>query len=523
MNLWILDESGQKQHMDKPPKKNTRIYGVCQVCGREFSRIYYNKKNFVEICSDCLRKKTSIEKYGTSDPMHRARTAFQKQYGVKSPTQLEKFKQKIKEVVRKRYGVDNVAQSEEIKNKIKQTNLKRYGVSSVLKLDEVRKLSEIKHHGVGFSSPEVRQKIEQKMIEKFGVANPSMAPELHQKKMRSLFARYYKQITTRLKGYVEPLFSVEDYIGNDKYYKWRCLKCGTVFEDKVDDGRIPRCPVCFPPLGSRSYYEDEIADFLNQFNVVKNKKIGKYEIDIYLPNYKLGIEFDGLYWHSEIGGKKNKTYHLDKTEYFAKHGIQIIHIFEDEWIEKQDIVKSIILNKLGKTENVLYARKLNVVEIETQQARDFLEYNHLQGYKGGRYKLALIDGNELYAVLIVGASRYNKLADYEIIRFAFRRNHIVVGGFKKLLAQVPTPLISYVDRRYFSGYSYEKAGFRYLHDSKPNYFYTDYKHRYSRIQFQKHKLNEKLENFDPNLTEWQNMQFNGWDRIWDCGNKVYVK
>jgi hypothetical protein len=126
-----------------------------------------------------------------------------------------------------------------------------------------------------------------------------------------------------------------------------------------------------------------------------------------------------------------------------------------------------------------------------------------------------------------GKSRYNKAYEYELLRFANKCNINVIGGFSKLLKYFittysPKSIITYADRRFSNGNVYEKNNFTFLHNSKPNYYYTKYdKHLYSRVVFQKHKLNNKLEVFNSELTEWENMQLNNYDRIWDCGNKVY--
>jgi len=125
--------------------------------------------------------------------------------------------------------------------------------------------------------------------------------------------------------------------------------------------------------------------------------------------------------------------------------------------------------------------------------------------------------------LTYGKPRYNKNYDIEILRFCNKKDLVVVGGLSKLISKISGHIISYCDRRYSDGNGYLKTGFILKSISPPNYFYMKLGGRLSRIYFQKHKLKNILEVFDPTLTEWENMQLNGYDRIWDCGNLIFEK
>lgn len=339
----------------------------------------------------------------------------------------------------------------------------------------------------------------------------------------------YQQLVSgeRLKNEYKPLFTKEEFNGvRFQKYKWVHLACGTEFEDDIDKGNFPRCPKCYKVYGS-SLAEKEISEWLKSLIVIEeNKKFdNKYELDIFIPSKNIGIEYNGLYWHSEINGNKDKNYHLDKTKFFEKQGIQIIHIFEDEWIEKQEIVKSIILSKLGLVQNKIFARKCQIKEITSKESKLFLFDNHIQGEINSKVNLGLFYKEELVSLMSFGKPRFNKNYDWEMTRFCNKVDFNVIGSAGKLLSYFKKTykgtIISYADRRYSNGNLYTKLNFLKLNESLPNYYYVNHSIRYSRIQFQKHKLKDKLENFDPNLTEWQNMQLNGWDRIWDCGNLVF--
>ena len=160
-------------------------------------------------------------------------------------------------------------------------------------------------------------------------------------------------------------------------------------------------------------------------------------------------------------------------------------------------------------------------------AKSFLFNNHLQGEINGRKYIGLFYDKELVSLLIMGKSRFNKKYEWEILRFCNKLNTTVLGGLSKLLKYFerkynPKSIITYVDARYGIGTGYEKCGFKSLGMSSPSYYYIkDYIQLESRFKYQKHKLSKILKKFDPTLTEWENMQLNGYDRIWDCGNYVY--
>jgi hypothetical protein len=254
--------------------------------------------------------------------------------------------------------------------------------------------------------------------------------------------------------------------------------------------------------------------------------LGGKELDIYIPDLKLAIECNGIYWHSEIAGKKSKTYHLDKTESCAQKGIRLIQVFETEWNDRKDIVKSIVS---VKKDVVIYARKCNIVTLDRSTEREFLESNHIQGYVASKVCYGLEYNGEIISMMSFGSPRYSKKYEWELLRYSNRIDVAISGSANKLFkhfceTNAPETVVSYSDRRLFTGDVYEKLGFDFMHNSSPNYFYLHWNNKYleSRQKYQKHKLSSLLEAYDPNLSEWENMQNNGYDRIWDCGNSVWV-
>ncbi|MHA1676639.1 MAG: hypothetical protein ACTSU6_05615 [Candidatus Njordarchaeales archaeon] len=373
-------------------------------------------------------------------------------------------------------------------------------------------LSRLRDEGIERRTSGESKKI---FLERHPEQNPNYLPGVKEKQIESL-KRYHKNLSEKRKEkWKEKISKSLKNLDPEK----RAEQLRKSFETKNKNGTL-----------YSSKLEQEIKEWIeslgiktisNSYDIIPGK-----EIDIYLPDYQLAIEFDGLYWHSELSRQTNKKYHLDKTLRCRKRDIHLIHIFEDEWIEHKEIVQSIIMNKFNMHNNNIHTRKCEICELDTKQIKQFYIDNHIQGYTNSSVHLALKYNDEIVSTLSFAKPRFNKNYDWEITRFANKLNTNVPGSFARLLKyfrnKYSGSIITYSDLRYFSGKVYEYNGFQFLKYSQPNYWYTDYKFRYNRTKFQKHKLEEQLEVFDSSLSEWENMQLNGWDRIWDCGNSVYV-
>ena len=284
-----------------------------------------------------------------------------------------------------------------------------------------------------------------------------------------------------------------------------------------------------------SHYEIELGDFIasiiGEENIIRNDRtvLDGNELDVYIPSKNLAFEFDGLYWHSEIK-KPEKRYHLNKTQECEKKGIQLIHVFEDEWVYKNEICKSRIKNLLHASAKNIYARKCAVVEIDGDKARKFFTDNHIQGNVHASVVLGLQYDGELVSAMSFGPlrknmGRNNESGSWEMLRFCNKLNCNVVGGASKLLshfikAKQPEKIISYADKRWSVGNLYETLGFNFIHDSEPSYFYVIGNERKNRFGYRKDILISKY-GCQPEDTE-HNFCFNqGWYRIYDCGTKLY--
>lgn len=286
--------------------------------------------------------------------------------------------------------------------------------------------------------------------------------------------------------------------------------------------------------GTGSRYEDEISKFLEElgFNVDVDYKrndrqiIKPLELDFYFKDLNFAIEFNGLYWHSTE--YKDKNYHRDKFIKCNENNINLFQIYEDDWIYKKDIIKSMLRYKLNKIDNRIYARKCKIKEVSSKDCNKFLEENHLQGKTSSKLNYGLYYNNELVSLMTFGVSRFNH-NEYELIRFCNKLNTNVIGAASKLLnhfikenPQIKE-IISYANLDYSNGNLYRQLGFEFVSITKPNYFYFNSDKRLSRYMFQKHKLKSMLEIFDEKLSESENLMVNGYNKIYNSGNYKYIK
>ena len=542
-------------------------------------------KNFCSI--DCVVKSNDY-----SAIREKAKSTLQKRYGINHPAKTEDYEEKVKKTKKERYGDPNYNNIKEmkktcqnkyggvgfasdiLKEKVRDTCRDVYGDPDYKNRDKAMKTIQerygqkmppkaleklkgrLERGEVGFGSDNYLNSIR----EKYGredIENISQAEEIKNKKRRNRLKKKYKKLFKSIKfcDKIEPLFSFEDYEGvysenSDETvpkYPFKCKRCDKKFEDDLYSGRVPRCPECDPKMYKRSNAEEEIGAFVEKIlpedqEVIKNDKsvLDGKELDIYIPARDIAIEYNGLYWHSETQGGKDRYYHLNKTEECEDQGIQLIHIFGNEWRDKPDVIKRRLRHILGcSNQNSIYARNCTVKEIDREAKSRFLKKYHLQGAGASRIKLGLFHGeffnSDLVGVMTFGTPsvaqghKEDKRKQWEMKRFALSKP--VVGGtgklFKHFVRNYDAPRVkTYADRRWSTKIDnvYEKIGFEYTGASNPNYYYFHkenpiLKHRFN---FRKDQLGDKLENFDPNLTEWENMQNHDYDRIWDCGHLKYI-
>lgn len=430
---------------------------------------------------------------------------------------------------------------EEVRKKTEATCLERYGATTnLLNADNIAKQKEtcLSKYGVTnpFSSPEIIKKIRTTNLKKFGSEHATQNPDIKKKIDDTNFKKYGRKresqshltsdiidlkndIDTMREWYYDlkiPVYAIAEILGVN--HSQLCVHFRNVLG--ID---ITRHIVSYPETQLYNFVRSICPDAISNDRTLISPK----EIDIVIPSKRIAIEYDGLAWHSENRGRKNKQYHLTKTTMANQAGYHLIHVFSSEWETNPELVKSRIMSKIGNLPS-LYARKCTVQEIKHSEAREFLTKTHIQGWAQSKINIGLYHDAVLVSVMTFGKPRFNQNCEWELIRLSSDLNCRVVGGAAKMFKffvdnYQANNIISYCDLRWNTGSVYEKLGFTKTGITDPNFWIIS-RNRYlhHRTQFQKHLLEKKLSTYDPSLTAWDNLKANGYDRIWDCGNSVWV-
>jgi len=433
---------------DLTPSSHYHIDVKCDECGNEKDVVY---KNYYKItnglkdkyyCDECKHIKTKI-----TNNMN---------YGVSTSFLREDIKLKIRKTLNDRYGVSHALQSKDIKDKMKT-----------------------------------------KLVDKYNTDNVSKIQNVKDKKVKTLKTTWIKRISKN--------YSFLNIIDGDYDKKILNIKCDlnkdhnfsidlNLLHNRLEFKNVI-CTVCNSLHSNKSSYETQIYDFIKIYykgDIILNSRkiISPYELDIYLPEFKIGIDFNGLHWHNEL--KKDKNYHKLKTDLCNEIGIQMIHIYEDDWLYKQNIIKSMILNKL-KINNEINIKETELKEIiDKELVKEFLNKNHLKGYIGSKINIGLFHNGELISLMVFKHFKNR----YEILRFCNKLNTNIIGGISKIFnffirKYSPNEVITYIDRSYSKGKSYEDLGFKIDSLIEPDYYYILNHKRKNNINFIKNNFDNK--------------------------------
>lgn len=485
----------------------------CKICGSPVTRFIKSTQQYWDWCSNkCMgrdpeilerKQKTSLEKYGYS-------------HAMQDPETRERIKQQCIE----KWGVDNPSKALEVKTRIRKKFQEIYGVDNVSK------------------DPDVIEQLRKKAQDRYQNKKSDILKQRRQTLLKTRGVTSNKHLHISPENIVK--YNDLEWIKHQHFTLQKtCHQIATELgvSDTVILHRLKIAGIQ-PNRWGWSEAEKQLQKFIRTHynsNILLNdrKIISPRELDIVLPDLKLAIEFNGVFWHSEQRGK-TRNYHVSKTQQCEYQGYQLIQIYDTEWSNPitRSVIESRLLHLLGHSTRIA-ARKCQIVKLNNVQAKDFVNQNHLQGWCGCKYSYGLIHNNQLVAVITIGQSRFNNNIQWELLRYCNLKNHTVVGGMAKLLTKASTDLnineiISYADRRWSTSLKnvYSSTGFQLQGISTPNYKYFQINDSEimleSRNKYQKHKLNKLLEKFDPDLSEFENMSINNYFRIWDCGNLVYI-
>lgn len=511
---------------------NLKEYPKCSVCGKPTN--FINLKNgYREFCSTkCMnsckdiqerKKQTSLKNWGTESPMksnkvkEKLKNSVHEKYGVDNPFQMDNFKEKRKKTCLKKYGVEHHLQNPEIMDKQISTNIKKYGVECISQRDDYKKI------------------IKQTNENKYGGTG---------NKSNILLSKYLDTVRCNNINNYEYLIGYTldgDWICKCPHPE--CNKCQEKFyitNDLIQYSRIKSnietCTKLYPVKSPSSNMELIITNLLDEYNIkyIRNDRTiltGK-EIDIYIPSHKLAIECNGVYWHSDK--YKDKNYHINKYNQCKSNGIMLVQIWEDWLKNKPEIVKSILLNKLGLLDNTIYARKCIIKEVGSQESNIFLDNNHIQGRSAAGVKLGLYYNDELVSLMTFSSPRINMGAkqhkqQWELVRFCSKLNTRVVGGASKLFNYFiktynPISMVSFSMNDISNGNLYDKLGFI-KECENISYWYIEphTNKRYHRTSFSKQMIIKKgWKDGKEGWTEYEVMSEKGYYRIYDTGQTKWV-
>lgn len=501
---------------------------TCKWCKDNYVKWSPTNRTYATYC--CVKCRSS-------DPEHLAKTRKTNLaiYGDEFPTRTQQIRDKIENTNLLKYGVKSALSCDDVRGKAKQTNMERYGVPNVL------------------SHKDVQDKAKRTMVEKYGVEH-CLQSDTGKRKFRDTSNKLYgvdnpaksQQIKDKVKQankdkYGVPNFS-QQHLSSDTLRKlndseWLHHQHITqrkpliVIADDLDcsDRTVGNYLHAHGITTQHTFHstgEQEVADYVVSLGVSINHNdrtvIPPLELDVFIPEYSLAIEYCGVYWHSEQNGK-GRTYHKTKFDRCKQQGIQLLTIFEDEWKASQTIVKRKIASLLHKTnEKTIFARKTTIATIPKRKSQSFFDGYHIQGSGPGSVCYGLMHENELVACMSFSRNG----PSYYLTRYATK--YSVPGGFSKLLKYFTdnnewVDIVSFADQRWSDGKLYYTTGWQLDAVLPADYSYSaDGITRTHKFNYRRKKLPTLLQHFDPLLSEWENCKANNILRIWDCGKKRFV-
>lgn len=445
------------------------------------------------------RELTNMERYGVANSAQTKDAILAHKEFYSDATKVATAVQNYKNTMLTKHGVENAQELEQVRTKTENTNVSRYGTKNVMKNSSISAKSATN-----------------RMINFDKIAN-----------LESNYDAFVSNVNDRYR--VRPLITKNEYallggVGTRPSIKFECTNCDHIFEKRFDYRVPPYCKNCNHSESSFcSKEEQEVFDAIRIFYSGKmisgdRSAINPHQLDIYLPDVKLAIEYCGLYWHSECGGNSEKmrwNYHALKMKKCQEKGIRLITIFSDEWCNSRSIVEQKLKNILGaQTNSVIGARKCVITEVDFKIASAFYDAHHIQGGAiRNKINIALSYDTKIVAMM----SFKKNLDSFELTRYASSIR--VIGGASRLLKYFvdqykPKNIISFADLRWSVGDLYFKLNFRLIGEVPPMQSYVEnYKIRHNKLKFKRKKMSERLSN----ESEWEYLRRQGYDRIWDCG------
>ena len=317
----------------------------CKFCNNVFECRVSKPKVF------CSKKCSNSDSSTKQKIIDGQKKTFDEKYGG-HPMTTDVVKSNFKSAILEKYGVDSYSKLPEYRDKVKKTLLEKYGNENYSNVEQTKST----------------------MMARYGVDNSAKIKSVLDKRSHTKKVNHYAFLINYCNSNkLQFLCSEEEYKGYhfSNIYKFKCDACSKTLESTVYNLNNLFCDYCHPEKITtvENQFYNFLIEILPKDTIVKRNDrtvLNGKELDFYIPSLKLAFEINGLYWHSENGGGINKNYHLNKTKSCSFYGISLIHIFENEWIHKMEIVKSII--KILTRTNTLVkinARDCKIKEVTT--------------------------------------------------------------------------------------------------------------------------------------------------------------
>jgi Zn finger protein HypA/HybF involved in hydrogenase expression len=437
-------------------------------------------------------------------------TSCKSKHQIRNPEASKKAYETYKQIMRSKYGVDNYWQTEESKN------LKRDFSNRLKRSPEAEKIALIKRettnlqkygnkcalHGVN------HDKTQQILDKKYGINGVQKLAN------KTAMENRHLKFRETIRKWCE-LNQIEILSLNFRQSKnvFKCKKCGQKFH-RING--YPQCPKCNKHNQFISKKEKEIVKYIRFIYtgpVWENDRhtLNGKELDIYLPDLKLAIEYNGTYWHGYHKGTDQSLYEFKKKIESKRLecqslGIRLITIDECDYLDRPEVFKRFLNDQLLPRRRV-YARNCEIKEIDTNTAKNFCKYYHVNGFRGGKYKYGLYHNDELLIVAIFGKHK----SEYECVRLCYKTGYDIIGGWAKIQKHFGKRFLHYINLKYFQGENKTGFGFRFLINGI-------ILHR-NALQ-KKTGLYKHCTKIDTNLSDFQNCLMNNGIAIFDLGNDI---
>lgn len=490
-SLWLYNHN-----MDTPP--------VCETCGGpvKFRNITLGYQRFCTVkCSNSNKSKIEATK---STCMGR--------YGGNAPACSKDVSKRMLETTYRNQGDDAFIRrtgplSETTKQKMKHTNLERYGVENPMQLREYQeKCNSNKNY------KEIGNKIRKSLKTRRLDRDKDIIDILEDNTIFRIRCPHPECNLCDEKWFDIPISRYHDRKYNHTEPCTRILPVKPIHITNT-----------YPEIFIKNILDEHSIEYITNDRSILSGK----ELDIHIPSHNLAIECNGVYWHS----LKPKDYHYKKWKNCKDRGIQLLSIWEDWIVHKPEVVKSIILSRLGIYKKRIGASKCRVIEVPSDTTRQFLDENHIQGACRSSIRYGLEYKGELVALMCfddfnnrVGIGGDEK--KWELVRFCSCKNTQIIHGAQRLLVHFqkdhPGDIVSFASHDISMGTLYEALGFEKVSETQSSYWYIDMKtlKRYHRYSFTKASLIKK--GYDPTMTEFEIMDTLPYHRIYDSGQSKYI-